>query len=578
MRNAGNNWVRFRVLMIGVVFSAVMVVICAKAVYLQIYRGPWLSQLASEQYEAPIKFAGKRGVIYDRQFSELAVSIEVTSVAAYPRRMDNPDRSAAALGKVLRINPRELKKKLRTDKAFVWVKRQATPREVEQIKKLDLKGVGFIPEYNRFYPNKTLAAQVIGFTGIDGEGLEGIEYAYDRHLKGEEQETIYLRDALGHRYVPAGESVGDFSGSNLILTIDRNIQYIAEKALEEAVTTHAAASGIAIVMEPKTGAVLALAHYPFFNPNDFRRFSKFERRNRAITDPFEPGSTLKIFSAAGAVESGGTSPNTIFFCENGSYRIGRKVIHDMTAHGWLSLQQIIKYSSNIGAIKVGEMVGAARLHKTLADFGFGVKTDIDCPGESPGSLSDHRQWTPMDAGAIAFGHGVAVSPIQMITAVSVIANGGFLMKPRLVSAVVDEEKRVLRRFEPRQVRRVVSGATAAAVAGMMKTVVTEGGTGVRAALDGYSACGKTGTAQKLDPAGTYSNDEYIASFVGFAPFRDPAISVLVIVDNPRKQYYGGVAAAPAFRRIAQETLHYLNIPPDGDGNQLALSRPTEDRS
>jgi len=562
---------------VGIFFGLFLGVICAKAAYLQIYRGSWLSQLAADQYEASVRTSGKRGTIYDRKMSELAVSIQVTSIAAYPARIGDPAKTAAALAKPLHLDHRSLQQSFRSKKTFVWVKRQATPREVEKIKALNLGGIGFVPEYNRFYPKKTLAAQVIGFTGIDGAGLEGLEHFYDRSLKGAETEYTCLRDALGKRFVSNGANMQDFSGKNLILTIDQTVQFIAERTLEDTVTEFDADSGIAIVMEPKSGALLAIAQYPFFNPNAYREFKSANWRNRAITDSIEPGSTLKIFSATAAIESGDSSPNTIFFCENGAYRIGRKIVRDVSAHGWLSLQQIVKYSSNIGAIKISEIVGAKHLFDTLRDFGFGAKTGIDCPGETPGSLSNYRHWTRMDTSAISFGHGMAASPLQLVTAVSAIANTGVLMKPYLVAAVTDQNNQTVQTFAPHVVRRVVSESTARKISTILKTVVAEGGTGTQAALQGFSVGGKTGTAKKIGPDGTYSDEDYIASFVGFTPVDNPAITILVIINEPRKQYYGGVVAAPAFRRIAQETLNYLNVQPDIQDGQLAAAEGTEGR-
>lgn len=577
MNSKEKKYFCFRVVTIGVFFGLFLGVICAKAAYLQIYRGSWLSQLAADQYEASVKTSGKRGTIYDRKMSELAVSIQVTSIAAYPARLGDPAKTAAALAKPLNLDRSSLHRSFRSKKTFVWVKRQATPREVEEVKGLNLSGIGFVPEYNRFYPKKTLAAQVIGFTGVDGAGLEGLEHFYDRFLKGAETEYTYLRDALGNRFVSNGAKVHDFGGKNLILTIDQTVQFIAERTLEDTVTEFDADSGIAIVMEPKSGAVLAIAQYPFFNPNAYREFKSANWRNRAITDAIEPGSTLKIFSATAAIEFGESSPNTIYFCENGAYRIGRKIVRDVSAHGWLSLQQIVKYSSNIGAIKISEIVGPKHLFSTLMDFGFGAKTGIDCPGESPGSLSNYRHWTRMDTSAISFGHGMAASPLQLVTAVSAIANNGVLMKPYLVAAVTDQNNQTVQSYAPYVVRRVVSENTARKISTILKSVVTEGGTGTQAALQGFSVGGKTGTAKKIGPDGTYSDDDYIASFVGFTPVDNPAITVLVIINEPRKQYYGGVVAAPAFRRIAQETLNYLNVHPDIQDGQLAAAEGTEGR-
>ena len=577
MKTAEKKYLRFRVACVGFIFGLFLAVICGKAAYLQIYHGPWLSDMAAGQYEASVRSSGKRGTIYDRKMSELAVSIPVTSIAAYPKRLTNPTKVAASLAKPLKINRRALNKRLRSKKSFVWIKRQATPREVEQIKKLNIEGIGFIPEYNRFYPQKTLAAQVIGFTGVDGEGLEGVEHYYNRSLKGTTSERTFLRDAFGHRIVSDDKVTPDFSGQNLILTIDQSIQFIAEKTLKDTVKEYEAKGGVVIVMEPKTGAILAMAQYPEFNPNAYRKFKTDHWRNKAITDAIEPGSTLKIFSATAAIESGGLSPHTIFFCENGSYRIGRKVVRDIKAHGWLSLQQIIKYSSNIGVIKLSEDVGAEPLYKTLKQFGFGSKTGFDAPGETPGSLTHYRKWRRMDTSAIAFGYGVAVSPLQLITAVSAIANGGVLVQPYLVSHITDQDNQIIKSFASRKMQRVISQGTSKKIRNILKTVVSEGGTGSRAAIDGYSVCGKTGTAKKLGADGTYSTKNYVASFIGFAPAENPAISVLVIIDEPQTEYYGGIVSAPAFRQIAQETLNYLNIHPDSLGDHLAVKQQSEGR-
>ncbi|MBW1842449.1 MAG: penicillin-binding protein 2, partial [Deltaproteobacteria bacterium] len=284
-------------------------------------------------------------------------------------------------------------------------------------------------------------------------------------------------------------------------------------------------------------------------------------RNRAITDPFEPGSTMKIFLASAAIESGLCNPNTIFYCEGGRYRIGRNFIHDTHEYGWLSLQQIVKYSSNIGTVKIAERIGKDNLYHTLRNFGFGKKTGIDCPGETAGTLSPQSRWSKIDTGAISFGQGISVSAIQLITAVSSIANDGILMKPYVVKAITDRNGRLIENFHPQKVRTVISPETARVIKRIMQTVIDEGGTGVNAAIEGYTVCGKTGTAQKVDKNGGYARGKYVSSFVGFAPAENPAVAILVAVDEPQEQHYGGTVAAPAFRKIAYDTLNYLNIPP-----------------
>ena len=330
-------------------------------------------------------------------------------------------------------------------------------------------------------------------------------------------------------------------------------------------------------MAPKTGAILAMAHFPFFNPNSFNDYDKKLWRNRIITDPFEPGSTMKIFSAAAAIETGNSSPNSIFFCENGAYKIGKEVVHDIRPYGWLSLQQIIKHSSNIGAVKLSEITGPASLYKTLRDFGFGSKTGIDCPGETAGSLSPFNQWAKIDAGTISFGQGISVSALQLASAASAIANEGLLMKPYIVQAITDQNGRLIKSFEPRIVRRVVSEKTARTLVRIMQTVITKGGTGVKAAIEGYSVCGKTGTAQKIDEKGEYSDGKFISSFVGCAPAEKSEVVILVVIDEPQEEHYGSIVAAPVFRKIARKILSYMNIPPKRKTNKLIVSLGTEAR-
>jgi cell division protein FtsI (penicillin-binding protein 3) len=575
MKPVEKKKIRFRIIIIGSFFSVFFTIIGAKAVYLQIFCGPWLSQKAANQYEASFKSSEKRGTIYDTNLKEMAVSVDVTSIAAHPRQINDARAMAKSLAGILKIDSKELIKKLSSDKKFVWIKRRVTPKETEAVRNLKITGIDFIPEYNRFYPNKMLSAQTLGFTNIDDHGIEGIEFYYDAHLRGPTSKFTVLKDALGRGFDAEKRRVSKFRGNNLILTIDSTIQYIAEKALEETVTEFSAKSGMAIIMAPKTGAILAMAHFPFFNPNAFNGFDKKLWRNRIITDPFEPGSTMKIFSAAAAIESGNAFPNSIFFCENGAYKIGQEVVHDTRPYGWLSLQQIIKHSSNIGVVKVIEITGPESLYKTLRDFGFGSKTGIDCPGETSGSLSPFKQWAKIDAGTISFGQGISVSALQLASAASAIANEGLLMKPYIVQAITDQNGRLLKSFEPRTVRRVVSEKTARTLVRIMQTVITKGGTGVKAAIEGYSVCGKTGTAQKIDEKGEYSDGKFISSFVGFAPAEKSEVAILVVIDEPQDQHYGSIVAAPVFRKIAHKILSYMNIPPKSKTNRLIVSLGNE---
>jgi len=562
MKSKVKNKIGLRITLVGCLFAVFVAALTARAVYLQAFCSTTLSQKASHQYQKSLVSRGKRGTIYDRNYTELAVTNELPSIAAYPGTIRETRRLVPALAKTLQLERKGLAQKLSSEKNFVWIKRQVSPRETLDVKALQIEGIDFIPEHSRFYPNRALAAQVIGFSGIDGRGLEGIEFYYDRYLRGENGEFHVVKDALGRNLEDGITKDRDFNGNNLVLTLDRTIQYITESALKEAVEEFSAKSGLALVMEPATGQILAMAHYPFLNPNDFQSFSRHTWRNRAVTDNFEPGSTMKIFTAAAALETGTVSRSSIFFGENGTYRVGKHIIHDTHPHGWMTLKDVVRYSSNIGAVKVSQTIGPEALHQTLRAFGFGEKTGVDCPGETPGMMTPVQQWKKIDAAVIAFGQGISVSALQLITAVSAIANDGVLMKPYLVMGITNKDGRLLTTFGPRKVRQAISAKTAREVTRMMQAVVADEGTGTKAVPEGYSVCGKTGTAQKVDPKGGYARGRYTSSFVGFAPVQTPRIAVLVVVDEPKKAHYGGTVAAPAFRRIVQETLGYLKVPPD----------------
>lgn len=561
MRRDPNRNLRLRLWVLGLGFTAALAVVGTRAVMLQVVDGPRLSRKAADQVEGSLRTAGKRGTIYDRRGQEMAVSVSVASIAARPLEIADREAAVRELAAVLQLRPQEIREKLSSPRRFVWIKRQATPRETDALRRKNLPGIEFVSETSRFYPNRTLAAHVLGFTGVDGRGLEGVEFFYDAVLRESELSVRVLKDARRAGFLtelPAGR---DPDGKNIVLTLDHGIQFLVESALNEAVAASRARSGMAIVMEPATGAILALALAPSFNPNAYEEAPKSLWRNRAVTDPFEPGSIMKIFLAAAALEHTPLSPRSTFHCENGRYRIGKHTVHDVHHYGVLSLQDIIRYSSNIGAAKIGGTIGPEKLYETLSRFGFGRKTGIDSPAETSGVLPPYKKWAEIDTAAISFGHGMSASALQLATAASAIANGGVLMKPRLVSAVTDAEGREVERFEPVALGRVIRPETARTLREILQSVLLPGGTGVLAALDGYSAGGKTGTARKVDERGQYANDRHLASFIGFAPAEDPRITVLVVIDEPRGQVYGGAVAAPVFKKIAQATLSRLNVPP-----------------
>ncbi len=552
---------------IGLMLAFLFLIIASRAVYIQTIGLERIKGQGNIQGKGSLTVYGKRGTILDANYQEMAMSCvrDAYSIGASPKKVREKQKTAAELAGILKIDEKKLYKKFISGKKFVWVKLNVVLQTAEKIRARRFAGINFTPTRlkSRIYPNGTMAAQVIGFAGADNKGLEGLEYHYNQLLQGGKDESTFIRDAMGRRVTNKNgyeTNTGYNDGKNIVLTIDSRIQHITEYALGESVKKFSAKSGIAIVMVPKTGAILAMANCPFFDPNHYNKFGMELWRNRAVTDCFEPGSTMKIFTAAAVLESKKYTPGTLFYCENGEYRVGRKIVHDTHEHGYLSLLQVIKYSSNIGVVKAVEFIGKKSLYNGLHAFGFGEKTGIDCPGERTGYVPHFRRWKKIDAGNIAFGQGVSVTALQLISGVCAVANGGVFMTPYMVQAITDHNDGVIETFAPKIARRVISEKDAGEIIKIMKSVVSEKGTGVNAALDDYSVCGKTGTAQKIGKDGKYSKKQYVASFVGFAPAARPEVAVLVIIDEPEKEYYGGTVAAPAFKDIIDKTLYYLNIP------------------
>ena len=427
-----------------------------------------------------------------------------------------------------------------------------------------IEGIGITKESRRYYPNRHLAANLIGFTGLDSTGLEGIELYYDSILKGIAKNVTGERDAMGRVMLYEDmEKKAPGRGMEVELTVDKTIQYIAENALKKAVESYKAKGATALVMNPHTGEVLAMANYPNFDPNDISGAGPRLWRNKTITDAFEPGSILKLFLVSAALEENIVQPKNRIWCENGKYRVADRVFHDTKEHGWLTVEEVIKYSSNIGAAKIGEKLGIERLIKYLRAFGFGEKTGIDLPGEGRGSFGDYRRGSGVALCTISFGHGVSATNIQLVSALSAIANGGFLMKPYTVRSIKDPNGNTISENNPVIIRRVISKEAAAKMTDMLITVTHGGGTGGNAAIDGFQVAGKTGTAQKPDlKKGGYLEDGYISSFMGFVPARNPKLAILVTVDEPMGEHYGGAVAAPVFREIASEGLSYMGAFPD----------------
>jgi len=562
MKDEREKWARIRIIMIGTVFGLLFLTVVGRAFYLQILQHEDLVKKADKQHEHRVDLTQARGSILDRNGTTLAESINMDSCYAEPRRIKDVDGTAAVLAPILGVTKDELIAKLSVNKSFIWVERWLAPEIATRVRNMKLPGIGFAPESKRFYPNMEIAAHVVGFTGRDPNGLEGIELKYDSTILGNAGYMITERDALGRNIAIKKTVIKNSSpGKSVILTLDKTIQFIAEKELAKAVKESNAKSGMALVMESDTGRVLAMANYPTFNPNAYSRYSLAQLRNQSVTDSFEPGSTFKVFTVAAALDAGTIKSTDVYNCENGSYRIADRIIRDDHPQSRLTVSEIIKYSSNIGSAKIGLKMGEEKLSSYLRSFGFGSRTGIDLPGETPGNLK--KQWYGVELATATFGQGVSLSTIQLATALSAIANGGNLMRPYLVEQILDDSGTVMQKFEPQVVRRVISPDTAQKVTKMMETVTVDGGTGTRAALDGYLVAGKTGTAQKVDPVTrTYSPTKRIGSFVGFVPADKPKLTIAVIIDEPQGVKYGGVVAAPAFRVIAQNTLAYLKIQPN----------------
>jgi len=546
-----------------ILFLAMFLAIAGRAFQLQVLQGERLMRLGERQHLKEWIVLPKRGALFDRAGEPLALSMESQSVYARPHRVQDPEQLSQGLARILNLRAADVKQKLTSDKPFVWIKRQVASPEAEKIQALNPTGIGMFYEPNRYYPQNQLAGQLIGFVGRDSEGLEGLELKYNDYIRGEAGSSVTERDALGRRVLVQGvEGLRIPPGSDVHLTLNTSIQHIAEKELEATVLKYRAKSGVAIVMEPFTGEVLALANYPAFDPNNYSKQSADQRRNRAVTDSFEPGSTFKTILAAAALEEGVVGKEDLFYCEMGKYPYAGKVIHDTHPHGWLSFAKILQVSSNIGFTKVAQKLKKDRYYRYIEKFGFGQVTGIDVPGEVPGLLRKAESWSAIDLATHAFGQGISATPLQMVTAYAAIANGGFLMRPYVTRRVVSPQGEIVLEIQPHVVRRVISEKTARSLASILKDVTNEGGTGVMANVDGFEVAGKTGTAQKADPVhGGYAAKKRVASFVGFVPANDPRLVALVLIDEPEVNVYGGVVAAPAFRNIAQAALRHLAVAP-----------------
>jgi cell division protein FtsI (penicillin-binding protein 3) len=536
-------------------------VVLLRLVTLQVLQAAELSVQADRQHQKTVSLEGARGTIVDRHGKILAMNVEVPSVFGVPTTVDSPLKTARQLSPILHVRTDELERKLRQDRRFVWLARKLDPEQGRRLDRLSLDGIGVVMEGRRFYPKGPLLAHVLGFSGMDGEGLEGVEHRYEPYLHGEKRMMVLQRDALGHTVFPKGMMErSPTPGHSLTLTIDEVIQYIVERELEDAVGRARAKSGTVIVLDPKTGAVLAMAVSPRFDPNAVSALSPDRWRNRALTDAYEPGSTMKAMMAAAAIEERVVRPNTMVFGEHGRMTVANTVIHDHERLGWISFAQVIQKSSNIGAAKTGMALGEHRLYRYLQAFGFGQRTEIDLPGVGVGLVRDPKDWGRRSVASISIGQEIGVTPLQMVSAVAAIANDGMLMKPYVVSEIRDADNHILRQVPPQAKRRVISPETARSVTKILEGVVTDG-TGTNAAIPGFRVAGKTGTAQKIDPrTGAYSASRFVASFTGYAPADNPQLAMIVVIDEPQGDTLGGAVAAPVFSRVGEQVLSYLGVP------------------
>ncbi|MEO7270617.1 MAG: penicillin-binding protein, partial [Vicinamibacterales bacterium] len=564
--------IRRRLAVGALLFGVWTVAIEGRLIYLQVAQYSTLMTRAQRQQQRTITAPAKRGEIVDRAGRVLAYSVDAETVFADPSEIENPDAVAAAVCAALdecdAADRQAMARKLRGGGQFTYLQRKVSPDEEQRIRALKLKGVAFLKESRRYYPNKELAAHVLGYVGLDNAGLGGLENAYDAQVRGKEGKLLVQTDARQQRLYSQVERPAT-AGATLELTIDQYLQFVAERELRIGVEENRAAGGSAIIMDPNTGEILAMANYPTFNPNIYGRVRDEARRNRAVQDLYEPGSTFKIVTASAALEEHVLNPDDLIDCSPGRITFGSRVIRDTHQYGTLSFTDVLVKSSNVGAIKIGFKLGTERLSDFVKRFGFGRPASPDFPGENGGIVWNPSRWTDSALASVSMGYQIGVTPLQMVAAVAAIANGGELVEPRVVGAVYRDSRRYP--VTPKVVRRAISADTAATLTTIMEGVV-ERGTAKAAQIPGYTVAGKTGTAHKLVD-GRYSKSDYNASFVGFLPSRNPVVAIIVVTDSPHAgTYYGGSVSAPIFKRIAEATMRRLAVPPSIDPAPAVLVR------
>jgi cell division protein FtsI (penicillin-binding protein 3) len=517
-----------------------------------------LSRWAAIQHTKGQQILVRRGVIYDRKGRELAVNLERSSLYADPSMIESPEKVAYILGRVIKRKVPTLIKKLRSRKHFVWIAKKVSPEQAAEIKRLKIKGLDLLPDTKRFYPKGIIASHVLGFVNIDNRGLEGIEKRYEKFLVADGGRIYLPRDARGNILYTGLEY--ESVGNNVVLTIDEGLQNILESEIEKAVRRWKPLAVSAIIMDPRNGEILALSNRPTFDPNRPGRYSPSARRNRAVTDLYEPGSTFKLLMAAAALEERVATLDTRIDCSEGMIVVGGKRIRDHHRNGVLTLKEVIQKSSNVGAVKMALKLGPELLYKYVKRFGFGNKTGVDLTGESGGIVKPPDRWSGSTIGAMAIGYEVMVTPLQILRAYAAVANGGYLVKPHIVSKIFSVNGRILSQVDGPERKRIISERTAALLREALVSVTKKGGTARKASVDGNTVAGKTGTAYIFDPeTGKYSRKDFVSSFVGFVPAKDPLFSIVVVIWKPKGRHYGGEVAAPVFRNIAEKALAYRYI-------------------
>ena len=553
MKSAATNR---RISLLAAAFLLLLGAALARAVWIQVIKGPEYAAMALRQHRETVIVPASRGTIVDRNGEPLAIGRLATTVYANPRQVNDARDLTLVASKQFGLDPADLYPTLvDRSKGFVYVARKADPRKAKILQSMDFAGLGFYPEELRFYPQGPVAAQVIGYAGLDNKGLEGLERSLEGTLAGKPGSQTIVKDPFG-RALDVVETKAETPGRSVRLTIDREIQANAEEVLQDTVRRWGARAATAVVMDPHTGQIYAMATAPRFNTNRFPTTRADRRRNRAVTDTYEPGSTFKLVTIAAGLQEGVITPRTSFRLAP-TIEVADRVIHEAHTRGTerLTVKQIVEQSSNIGTITIAERLGAGQLASWIDRFGFGAKTGVDFPGESAGFALPLDQWSGSTIGTVPIGHGIAVTPVQMARAYAAIANGGRLVRPHLIERIDGKTVGTTRG------RRVVSRPVSEQMMSMLRGVVLEG-TGTEAAIPGYTVAGKTGTAAKIDPDGTYSTSRYVASFVGMVPATKPKLVIMVMVDEPHGDIYGGVVAAPAFREIARFNLQHLEIPQD----------------